>query len=319
MELYSKERAVSLVRSMVQRNRVCRSLILTGEKGVGKRTLALYIAMQLLCDRQDGVPCGICKNCRMGEKNAHPDIIWISPSGKSENFKVDDLRPIVSDASVAPNEGKLKIYIIPGIDKALPASQNILLKIFEEPPEHVAFIMTAEAIDRVLETIRSRAIMIDVPPADRESCLLALGKKGFSEEKAAIAYSVCGGNIGKCLEYLTADDDEQLLAVKAAAKAIASGDEYNLGKCLFETDREAAIRMIEELSELIADCCLIKQGVKPESCFAQEAELIVRNVRLSGLTAMYESAEDAIAKLKGNCSVPLTCQDLAARLAGYSA
>lgn len=318
MKLYSKDRAVSLIASMIRRNRVCRSLILTGEKGVGKRTLALYMAMQLLCEEQNGIPCGVCKSCRMAQKNAHPDIIWVSPSGKSENFKVDDLRPIVSDASVAPNEGRLKIYIIPGIDKALPAAQNILLKIFEEPPEHVAFIMTAEASDRVLETIRSRAIVIDVPPADRESCLSALRDSGVPAEKAELAYSVCGGNIGRCLEHSSADDDGVLLAVKAAASAIASGNEYSLGKSLFLADREAAVRAMQELSELIADCCLIKQGAKPKSCFSQEAELIAKNVRLSGLSAMYESISEAIVKLRGNCSVQLTCQNLSAQLARYS-
>ncbi len=319
MKLYSKERAASLIGAMVQRNRVCRSLILSGEKGVGKRTLALYIAMQLLCDKQSGVPCGVCKSCRMAEKKAHPDIIWITPSGKSENYRVDDLRPIVSDASVSPNEGKLKIYIIPGIDKALPAAQNILLKTFEEPPAHIAFIMTAEDTAKVLETIRSRAIIINVPPADREGCLNALKESGVAQDKAELAYSVCGGNIGKCLEYALADGDETMEQTKSAARALISRDEYALGKCLYSQDREAAQKLIRRVRALISDACLIKQGAKPASCFSEEARLIAGQIRLSGLISMYDSAGEALAKLDGNCSAALTCQDLAARLAGLCA
>lgn len=319
MKLYSKEGAAALVASMVRRDKICRSLILVGDRGVGKRTLAGYIAMQLLCERQNGVPCGECKSCRMAQKNAHPDIIWVSPSGKSENFRVDDLRPVVSDVSVAPNEGRLKIYIIPGIDKALAAAQNILLKVFEEPPPHVAFIMTAEEKDKVLETIRSRAIAINVPLASEKDCIQALADNGIMQDKAELAYAVCGGNIGKCIEYARSDGEDAIARVKALAQALAKGDEYALGKSLYEQDRESAQKLIRQVSALISDACLIKQGVKPESCFKEEAGLIASQVRLSGLVAMYDCAREAIAKLSGNCSVPLTCQDFAARLAGLSA
>lgn len=317
MKLYSKDAAAELIASMVKRDRICRSLILVGEKGVGKRSLARYIAMQFLCEKQDGTPCGECKSCRMAEKNAHPDIITLSPSGKSENFRVDDLRPVVSDVSVAPNEGRLKIYIIPGIDKALAAAQNILLKVFEEPPAHVAFIMTAEQKDKVLETIRSRAIAINVPLASEKGCAAALEDLGISKENAELAYAVCGGNIGRCIEYASSDGGEDVARVKACAQALAQGDEYVLGKSLYEPDREAAQRLIRQVSALISDACLIKQGVRPGSCFEKEAGLIAGQVRLSGLVSMYDCASEALIKLSGNCSVPLTCQDLAARLAGY--
>ena len=90
--------------------------------------------MQALCERATGVPCGECRSCRLIEQNIHPDVITVKPSGKSANYRVDDLRPIISDAYTASNEGGYKIYILPEIDKALPAAQNILLKIFEEPP-----------------------------------------------------------------------------------------------------------------------------------------------------------------------------------------
>lgn len=178
--------------------------------------------------------------------------------------------------------------------------------------------MTAEEKDKVLETIRSRAIAINVPLASENDCIKALGDVGISQEKAELAYAVCGGNIGRCIEYASSEGDEAIARVKSAAQALAKADEYALGISLYDQDRESAQKLIRQVSALIRDACLIKQGVKPESCFAKEAETVAGQVRLSGLVAMYDCAREALAKLSGNCSVPLTCQDFAARLAGLS-
>lgn len=117
-----------------------------GEKGLGKKTLARWIAAALLCERQTGEPCGICRTCRMIADGAHPDVM-VAKANSNGNYIVDDsIRPIVAEAPVAPNEARMKVYIIPDLDLSVNTViqvQNILLKVIEEPPEHTAIILTA--------------------------------------------------------------------------------------------------------------------------------------------------------------------------------
>lgn len=312
MRLYAKKQAADLVSAMIERDRLCRSFILTGEKGVGKRTLAKYMAMQILCRSEEKHPCGKCKDCLMLEHDAHPDFIEIQPSGKSGNYKVEDLRPIVSDSSVASNEGGFKIYFLAGIDKALAAAQNILLKVFEEPPDHVIFIMTAAEKDSVLKTILSRAVVINVPLASKKECIHALSDNGFGQSDSEEAYSVCGGNIGACIDYLSKEGKEHFGIVADIAVAIARRNEYTLIKLLSVTDRELAAKMLRSLSLCVAEAASIKQlGDDPH---AKHTESLAHNVRLDGLIGMYYDISQAISKLTGNASVLLTMSDLAGRL-----
>lgn len=315
MKLYSKDNLTSLVSSMILRDRLCHSFILCGDEGVGKRTAAEYMAMQILCRRGAGTPCLECKDCRMAQKGAHPDIITITPSGKTENYRADDLRPVISDASVASNEGGYKIYLLPNADKALPAAQNILLKIFEEPPEHVIFIMTAEKKERLLSTILSRAIVIQINEASEADCLEALTDAGRSRREAEEAFDLFGGNIGKCLEYLNGGSKETFERVKKIAAALGTNDEYSLIKELYESDRETSLGILTELSKIILAACEIKQGAEQKkSYFSREAKILSDNVRLKGLIGMYSAVNLAADKLGGNSNVILTMCALGAKL-----
>lgn len=317
MELYSKEQPIGLISSMIKRERLCHSFILTGDSGVGKRTAAYYMAMQMLCQNGSGLPCGECKSCLMAKSNAHPDIITVNPTGKSGNYKVEDLRPITADAAIAPNEGKYKVYIIPEIDKALAAAQNLLLKIFEEPPEHVIFIMTAGSKDGVLPTILSRAVVINIPLATEESVLSALENAGHSAARAEEAYSVCGGNIGLCLEYLSGRGFEILDKVKAVAGAIAGCDEYLLDRLLSEAapDKEEILKLLGELAELTASACAVKKGGIPAGKYKAEAQKIADTIRLNGLIKIYDGICNAVSKIKGNAQPLLTVSCLCAGVA----
>ncbi|MCD7889381.1 MAG: AAA family ATPase [Oscillospiraceae bacterium] len=316
LRLYSKDNISGLVLSMRQCDRLCHSFLLVGDKGVGKKTAAKYMALEILCRSQGEVPCGTCKDCRTILNDAHPDVIIVSASGKSGNYRADDLRPLISDAYIASNEGGYKIYILPDIDKALPAAQNTLLKIFEEPPDHVIIIMTAEKRENVLPTVRSRAIVINVPEASREDTIAALSERGISKEDAERAYGLLGGNIGACIEYLNGGSDELYLRVKSASEALAKSDEYALLKILNEADRATATELTTELSKVLSEAIKRKQGYEDASFYAAEARNLSETISGKALMTMYDRALEALQKLKGNASVGLTMSDLCGKLVG---
>ena len=313
MKLYSKDAAVSMIRSMIIRGRLSHAYLISGERGVGKKTLARYMAAQILCETGTGEPCGVCKSCRMIKNDAHPDFITVSAGGKSGNYLADDLRAIISDSSVAPNEGERKIYFLPRADRSLPAAQNALLKIVEEPPPHVLFIMTAESKERILPTILSRTVNISLSESGEAECLEALADEGISEAEAREAVSVFGGNIGRCLEYIREPEAKEfVLKLKGISAALVSGDEYELLRELtsLESDRENCGYLLAEFKNVIRDAVAAKFSGKLSSPCRAEAAGLSKKFRQSSLERMYDAVCEAEDRINGNSNAVLTLSDL---------
>lgn len=317
MKLFSKDRAVKLIENSVRTDRLSNAYIICGEKGVGKKTLAKYMASQILCEKKQGIPCGECKPCRMLNASAHPDFITVTPAGKSGNYLSDDLRPIISDASISPNEGDKKIYFLPQIDRALTAAQNVLLKIIEEPPAHVAFIMTADRKDMILPTVLSRSICLNIPEPSEDECLEALREKGVDIAVAKNAVSVFGGNIGKCLEYINDDGAKRLPeAVSKICSALVESDEYALLCALssLEKERELCLETLAALKNVIRDAVCEQTDAKMCSLCRDGAKRLAEKYRKSSLGKMFEDISSAEALISGNGSSQLVLADLCGKL-----
>ena len=112
----------------------------------------------LLCENigENGEPCGVCHGCVKCDAGSHPDITVL---GRSK-VKVDDIRDLNESAYLSANEGYRKIYILEGMEKYNPQSQNALLKTLEEPPAGVVFIITTASKSGVLPTILSRCCVL---------------------------------------------------------------------------------------------------------------------------------------------------------------
>lgn len=181
---------------------------------------AMALAKALVCSGAptNGTPCGICENCRKAEKGIHPDILTVTrltdDKGKSKReITVDQIREIVADAVILPNEAEKKVYIIRDAGTMNSAAQNALLKILEEPPYFVAFILVTDNAASLLETVRSRCVTRylsggeELPPAESREIaekyldLAAAGAKisllSFANENADL------GN-GEMLDFIRA-------------------------------------------------------------------------------------------------------------------
>ena len=134
---------------------------------------ACALARTKLCAAPDPAqrPCGVCRDCRKAEKGIHPDIITVArltdEKGKPRReIYVDQIRDVAADAVVLPNEAECKVYIIRDADTMNAAAQNALLKVLEEPPRFVSFLLVAASASALLETVRSRCVTVHVGGED---------------------------------------------------------------------------------------------------------------------------------------------------------
>ena len=106
MKIYGNQFALSTFESMFKSGRLSHSFLIYGEKGLGKKILAKYLASAILCEKGTGIPCGECRSCRNAEKGIHPDIIYPEQSGKLNTYTVETCRHVCADAFIAPPCGK---------------------------------------------------------------------------------------------------------------------------------------------------------------------------------------------------------------------
>lgn len=126
---------------------------------------AFFLAEKMLCQSSGERPCGVCRDCRKVKARVHPDLAVIEritdDKGKQKKeILVDQVRAMGADAYVIPNEAAEKVYIIKDADTMNEQAQNAALKILEEPPKGVHFILCVSNPERLLVTVRSRCVLI---------------------------------------------------------------------------------------------------------------------------------------------------------------
>lgn len=182
----------------VDAGRFPQALLLEGEPGSGKRTLAMQLARAAVCGAPAGAerPCGRCAAC---QKSVHPDIAVYGAD--DQTITVDMVRRLRQEAYVLPNEAPCRVMVLMGAQSMTAQAQNALLKILEEPPTLVRFILTCENRAQLLETVRSRCVCLTLQAVTWEEAapLLRARLPGVSEEQLHQAYSLFSGYIGQIL------------------------------------------------------------------------------------------------------------------------
>lgn len=145
---------------MLSARRLPHAIIIEGENAELNGKLARLIAHAALCtcDRPLLGDCPVCHI--MAEGGKHPDIVEVQGSGKTGAISVDTVRQLHSYGSLVPELAEGIVYLLENGDLMLKPAQNAFLKLFEEPPAAVTFIITCTSALRLLETIRSRACLL---------------------------------------------------------------------------------------------------------------------------------------------------------------
>lgn len=167
---------------------MAQALLLIGPPHVGLYTFAHRLAALLLCHAETK-PCGECDSCRLLRANTHPDYQIIRPETEGGVIKIDQIRALQEAVYHTPQCGQRLVILLEHADKMNVASANALLKMLEEPPSYVHFILGAEQLSSIPPTILSRCQRMVFPDFYHDSSnYLALGEHYPAESNRAKLY-----------------------------------------------------------------------------------------------------------------------------------
>ena len=229
---------------------------------------ALFIANTLVC-RGENKPCSTCSDCIKAQGKGHPDIfVTDGMKGKSKNFTVDAVREIRDDAFVVPNESDKKIYILKNAHNMNEQAQNAILKILEEPPSYVYFIIVTESKSTMLETVLSRVQIYS----------LLSNEEAFTEKEAQ--------------------------AVSGMVRAILSVNELALMEqtAVFQKNNQFAKSVLVLLTEVFRDALVKKSGFTRDFRFNDETNLICNNLTAKAILQLISACNELIDSVDRNCN-----------------
>ena len=148
----------------IEYNKVSHAYILTGEAGMGRKSLANAFALTLLCEKGKSEPCMECHACKQVLSGSHPDLIYVSHE-KPGTIGVDDIRKQINDTiMIRPYSSYYKVYIVDEAEKMTQQAQNALLKTIEEPPSYAVILLLTTNQEAFLPTILSRCVQLKLKP-----------------------------------------------------------------------------------------------------------------------------------------------------------
>ncbi|MHB1577048.1 MAG: DNA polymerase III subunit [Candidatus Dormibacteria bacterium] len=307
------EKAVERLRRQLQAGSVGHAYWITGPPRVGKTTMALGLAGELL--GAQGWPGGLL---------AHPDL-WLDD--ESGNLPVDRIRGGGEEKGEGPSlqhflsllafAGRAKVAIIANAERmTLPAS-NSLLRMLEEPPPRSVICLTTSRpeSERLPSTLRSRCQELHLGPVDAAEVGAWLqSRTGCSEGAAEVAAAICQGRPGLALE-LVADPDLEERGAAAVRRLVEGpaggpGSWLSLSRELAERgrDREQAVFTMRSWAAFLRDCCCLAvgaSGLLTLPRWQSEARQWAEALGAPGCLRRYDLALDALARLDESATARL--------------
>ncbi len=248
-ELLGQEFLVKTLSYCISEQRLAQAYLLSGIRGVGKTSTARIIAKTINCrnpDRKDEyiVPCKTCDNCMAIDSFSHPDVVEIDAASHTS---IDGIKVIISSSEYMPLLGRYKIFIIDEIHMLSRNAFNALLKIVEEPPEHVIFIFATTEVQKIPVTVISRCQRFDLKRLSFET-VKAMLEAIAHKEKIDItesALSIIANNSEGSARDATAILDQAFSCASDSSRSSHKVDDKLVSNMLGKMQLSSIIRMIQ--------------------------------------------------------------------------
>ncbi len=253
-EVVGQQHITETLKNQVKTGRLSHAYLFIGTRGTGKTTCARILARAVNCEHPvNGNPCGECPACRGILEGSVMDVVELDAAS---NNGVDNVRALREEAIYSPAAVKKRVYIIDEVHMLSAAAFNALLKILEEPPAHLMFILATTELNKVPATILSRCQRhsfkrIDVPEIAEYLEYIA-SKEHFtlSHEAAELIARLAEGGVRDALSLLDQCSSSETIDVETVYAAMGLAGKRRLAELLdliLKHDSAAALQLFSEL------------------------------------------------------------------------
>lgn len=313
-EIVGHDDNLKMLQTMLHAGRLPHALLFAGPDGIGKMMVAKATAAALLCHGSpDTDPCGQCLSCRQVSRLASPNVTVVAPEGNS--IKIEQIRALQHEAALVSSGWR--ICVIEQAERMTTQAANSLLKLLEEPPPQLIFILLASSPHLMLGTIISRCLLIRFLPLPHAILAKALIARGCATGPANVAARLSGGRMGAALELCQPEGLELRNQALMIFAKLPEGDlslAWETSAALDKADNKHVQDLLSYFTILIRDTTLLASGQAQEMLFNADC---LQQLLMAAAEWQPDQLFQAMAKiraaglaLKGNANTRLTLEAL---------
>lgn len=277
---YGNAAIASALANMIRKDRIPQTILLAGNEGVGKATLVRRFAAALLgnSEKIELDDLSLPENIELfaereklpSDKRAadpllcssHPDFVTFPPDGPLRQISIQQMRLLKDRALFGPVKGKYRVFLIDHIDRANEQAANSLLKITEEPPDHLILFLTAENVYDLLPTIRSRSLIFHLNPLTEDEMAAFARSRGWQPTERRVTLAAGAPGLAVTLDLEAYDKRRQRML---ALLEVASGVEKFSGwvkhsETISASKNEKLDFYLGILYSMLEDILLLREG-----------------------------------------------------------
>jgi DNA polymerase-3 subunit delta' len=307
---------------MIEQQRIPQTLLFAGPEGIGKATLARRFGAQLLgsAEKIEQDDLSLDHNTAIvasrerwpAEKRnedpllfaSHSDFVTFAPDGPMRQLSIPQMRVLKESAQFKPSRGARRVFLIDHVDRAGDQAANSLLKILEEPPEHLILIMTAENAYDLLPTIRSRATPFYFTPLSDEEMRAFVRARNLDHPERRVPLSAGSPGVAMSLDLEQYDRRRSAMfgLLRAAAGAAPFSEWMKYSETIARGKSEKLELYLKILYMLLRDLLVLREtGGEIRNCdIRPQLEPLAQKVSFAWIRAAVKRVDDLAELLRRN-------------------